>query len=44
MLRLRFYREESMEAELNYLITLVVALTLVLGLACGVRRPRRRHS
>ena len=33
-----------MEAELNYLISLVAALTLVLGLACGLRRPRRRHS
>jgi len=44
MLRLRLQEEGSMEAELNYLISLVAALTLVLGLACGVRRPRRRHS
>jgi hypothetical protein len=44
MLRLRLYREEKMETELNYLISLVAALTLVLGLACGIRRPRRRHS
>jgi hypothetical protein len=44
MLRLRLYREESMETELNYLVSLVGALTLILGLACGFRRPRRRHS
>jgi hypothetical protein len=33
-----------MEVELNYLVSLVAALTLVLGLASGIRRPRRRHS
>lgn len=33
-----------METELNYLVSLVAALTLVLGVACALRRPRRRHS